>query len=237
MRRCIVFPDDRVLVGIINRKTDLTYLLQEHWYRIPQVQMPDGIYAEYLAFFLSGTAAKDMPQSGIYYFARRNGLELKYRKDLLPNETSKKAMSRADEVYYKIQFQKIDQKYPPITNPTKRRFAFIHTTWDRFIKGATLADLYSKNDYYVDRIYHALRDKNIRSDRYWDAQRKRTGYGANIRVLCEGGTFTGYTEREFDDQNGVYMDSDQPIDMIFEEIRSKMAQLGGPISLPLSTTF
>lgn len=232
-----MFPDDRVLVGIINRKTDLTHLLQDHWYRIPQVQMPDGIYAEYIAFFLSGTAAKQMSQNGVYYFARRNGLELKYRKDLLPNETSKKALARADDVYYKVQFQKIDPKSPPILNTTKRRFAFIHTTWDRFINANKITDLYSKNDYYVDRIYHALRDKNVRVNRYWDAQRKRTGYGANIRILCENGTLTGYTEQQFDDQNGVYLDNSQAQDTIFETIRAKMAQLGGPISLPLSTTF
>lgn len=232
-----MFPDDRVLLGIIKRKTDLDYLLRDHWYRIPQTQMPDGIYAEYLAFFLSGTAAKRFGASGVYYFARRYGLELVYRKDLLPDEKSKKALKRADDVYYKVQFQSVEGKVPPIMNPSGRRFAFIHSTWDRFINATEIADLYSTKDYYVDRIYHALRDKQVRSNRYWDAQRKETGYGANVRVICEQGTLTGYTDLDFEDENGIYLNEKRSDDEIFEAIRTKMAQLGGPISLPLSTTF
>ena len=232
-----MLPDDRVLVGSITRKTDLEYLLQDHWYRIPQKQMPDGIYAEYIAFFLSGTASKRFGESGIYYYAHRHGLELVYRKDLLPNETSKKALARADDTYYKVQFRQVQGKVPPITNPSKRRFAFIHTTWDRFINATKISDLYSKNDYYVDRIYHALRDKQIRVNRYWDAERKQTGYGASIRIICDQGTLIGYTEQESATENGVFLNNERPDDEIFAEIRAKMAQMGGPISLPLSTIF
>lgn len=230
-----MLPDDRVLVGIINRKTDLDHLLNDHWYRIPQAQMPDGIFAEYIAFFLSGSAAKRFGESGIYYFAHRHGLELAYRKDLLPNETSQKALARANESYYKVQFRQIQGKVPAITNPNKRRFAFIHTTWDRFVNASKLADLYSTNDYYVDRIYHALRDKQIRANRYWDAQRKQIGYGASVRIICERGTLIGYTEKDSVEENGIFLDSTRPDDAIFDEIRAKMAEMGGPISLPLTT--
>mgnify|MGYP000099898867 CR=1 FL=1 len=232
-----MYPDDRVLVGVINRKKDLDILLKDHWYRIPQEQMPDGIYAEYIAFFLSGTAANKFGKSGIYYFARREGMELVYRKDLLPDEKSQWSRARADNVYYKIQFKQIEGKVPPVENPTNRRFAFIFTTWDRFVNASKIADLYSKNDYFVDRIYHALRDKQVRANRYYDAQRKETGHGASVRIICEKGVITGYTDNDFEDDDGIYLDSDRPDDEIFEEIRSKMAQLGGPILLPLSTTF
>lgn len=232
-----MFPDDRVLISVINRKTDLNYLLHDRWYRIPQKRMPDGVYAEYLAFFLSGTASKSLGESGIYYYAKRSGLELAYRKELLPNETSKKARARADDVYYKIQFDDVLQRTPTIINSSKRRFAFIHTTWDRFVNASKIPDLYSTNDYYVDRIYHALRDKKIRLNRYWDAQRKQTGLGANVRILCENGTLTAYTDPDKEDANGVYLDQSKPTDEIFEAIRLKMTQLGGPIYLPLSAIF
>ncbi|MGJ3238204.1 MAG: hypothetical protein ACFE0Q_05810 [Anaerolineae bacterium] len=151
-----MYPDDRVLIGIINRKTDLEHLLQACWYRIPYGQMPHGVDAEYIAFFLSGTACKSYGESGIYYYARRRGVELVYRKDLLPTEHTIRAQQRANHVYYKIQFNQIDRKLPPITNPTGRRFAFIHTTWDRFMDATQISDLYSEDAYYVDRIYHAL---------------------------------------------------------------------------------
>ncbi|MEL6310537.1 MAG: hypothetical protein AAFR81_09470 [Chloroflexota bacterium] len=234
-----MYPDDRVLVGVINRKKDLSILLKQHWYRIPQAQMPDGIYTEYIGFFLSGSASTRFGKSGVHYFARQVGLELAYRKDLLPNETSKKAMRRADDVYYQVKFASIDGKVPPITNPTKRRFAFIFTTWDRFVNATEIADLYSKGDYYVDRIYHALRDKKIRVNRYWDGQRKQTGHGAAVRIICENGMLTGYTDanKAKADADGFFLDPLVADDRIFMEIRTQMAARGGPVILPLSTTF
>ena len=58
-------------------------------------------------------------------------------------------------------------------------------------------------EYNVDRIYHALRDKQIRANRYWDAQRKQTGYGASVRIICEKGTLIGYTEQDTKPKTGV----------------------------------
>src|SRR5688572_11970076 len=225
-------PTDRVLVGVINSKDDLDFLLQGHWYRLPQGQMPDGLYTEYLAFFLSGSAAKKFGKSGVYYYAALTGVELVYRKDLLNDKPEK-----ANDRYYKAQFRQIQGKNPPVLNPTKRRFAFIYTTWDRFVNARSLADFYSKNDYYVDRIYHALRDKSIRIERYWDAQHKETGYGAGVRIVCENGVLTGYTDSSYEDKNGVYLDSQQPEDKILAEIRAKMSRMGGALSLPLGTSY
>ena len=52
-----------------------------------------------------------------------------------------------------------------------------------------VVDLYSKNDYYVDRIFHALRDSGVRAERFWDAERKENGRGAHLRILYDGGDF------------------------------------------------
>jgi hypothetical protein len=225
-------PTDRVLVGVINKKQDLDFLLNQHWYRLPQAQMPNGLYTEYVAFFLSGNAAKKLGESAVYYYAALTGVELVYRKDLLSDKPEK-----ANERYYKAQFRQIQGKNPPVLNPKKRRFAFIYTTWDRFVNARELADLYSKNDYYVDRIYHALRDKSIRIERYWDAQRKETGYGAAVRIICENGVLTGYTDASHDDKNGVYLDSQQPEDKILADIRAQISRMGGALSLSLGTSY
>ena len=45
----MTYPDDRVLVGVIKRKTDLMIAKNEHWYRIPKAQMPRGVDVEYIA--------------------------------------------------------------------------------------------------------------------------------------------------------------------------------------------
>jgi len=146
-----VYPEDRVLVGVINRKRDLDTLQREHWYRVPQGRAPQGIYVEYVAFFLSRAFAER--NGGIYYYARRTGVELVRRRDLLPAEVDH---PRADDLYYKLQLAELRHKDPPVLNPNRRAVSFIYTTWDRFIAARQIEDLYSEADHFVDRGFHAL---------------------------------------------------------------------------------
>ncbi len=224
-----MFPDDRVLLGVVNRKRDLNTLLRERWYRIPQVRLPRGVYTEYLAFYVSGSAARGLEQNGVHYYARVRGIELLYRRDLLPDEPDHR---NANETYYKVQLGEIEPKSPVITNPTRRPLSFIFTTWDRFINAQTIPDLYSKADYYVDRIYHALKDRRLRPERTWDAQQREYGYGAAVRVICEKGVFTGHTNPEQALGDSLYLDPTLEEDEILREITQRIAALGGPITLP-----
>lgn len=142
------FPEDRVLVGVIGRKRDLDCLLAERWYRIPQTQMPQGIAAEIIAFYISGSAARSSGQAGIHYHAVLRGFELQRRRDLLPDEPEH---PRAAQLYYKLQLGEIVPQIPPVTNPRRRRFSFIRTTWDRLSAARTIADLYSREAGFSDR--------------------------------------------------------------------------------------
>lgn len=223
-----MFPDDRVLVGVLNRKRDLKTLLQSRWYRIPQDKLPRGVYTEYLGFYISGSAARGMEQSGIHYYARVRGVELLYRRDLLPDEPEHR---NADKAYYKVQLGDIEPKLPVVTNPTRRPLSFVFTTWDRFINGRTIADLYSQSDYYVDRIYHALKDRHLCPERTWDAQQREYGYGAAVRVICEKGVFTGYTDPSQATADSLYLDPTQQEDEILREILLRIASLGGTATI------
>ncbi|MCL4248444.1 MAG: hypothetical protein KJ065_09900 [Anaerolineae bacterium] len=216
-------PEDRVLVGIINRVRDLRYAREQHWYRIPQARLPHGVHAEYLAFFLS-RAFKER-NGGIHYFARAGGIELLYRKDILPAEADH---PRANDVYYKISLREWYEKTPPVHNPTKRPITFIYTTWDRFVTATTIADLYSTADYYVDRIFHALRDRKIYAERYWEAERRTTQRAPGLRILCDNGAITASTEPEGDD---LPLDPRQPEDAILQVILQRIANQGGPVAL------
>jgi hypothetical protein len=173
-----VYPEDRVLVGVINRKRDFDKAREEHWYRVPQDKASPGLYAEYIAFYFS-RSFKEL-NGGIHYYARRTGMELVRRRDLLPDEADH---PRADALYHKIQFGELRRKDPPILNPTRRAVAFIYTTWDRFIQAAVLADLYSQADQFVDRVFHALEDAGVRAERIWEVGRN----GAQIRIPCQQG--------------------------------------------------
>lgn len=147
-----MYADDRVLVGVVNRLKDFEIARRQGWYRIPEVQLPRGLNAEYIALFLSGKPFREASGS-VAYFARVTGLELARRRDLLPDESR-----RADEVYFKLQFRRLSPKDPPILNLPARPISFIRTTWDRFVSAEFVSDLYLKSDFYVDRVYHALRN-------------------------------------------------------------------------------
>jgi hypothetical protein len=219
-------PDDRVMVGVINRRQDVEIMLQDRWYRIPQDQMPKGVYVEYLAFFLSGAAAKAYGSSGVHFYAERRGIELLYRRDLLPDEPQHK---HAHLPYYMVRLGEPIRRDPPILNPTKRRLSFIYTTWDRFFQARELNDLYSTADYYVDRIYHALRDAQMRVQHWWEVGTQETTQPAAVRILCERGVVTAAFEGG--DEVDIRLDLNQPEDEILAQIKARIYSKGGPLTI------
>ena len=224
-----MYPEDRVLVGVIRRKRDLEKARTEHWYRVPQGRAPKGVHAEYVAFYLSRAFGKE--NGAIRYYARRTGAELVQRRDLLPEEADHK---RADHWYHKLQLGELHRKDPPILNPTKRPVVFIYTTWDRFVQARVIADLYSKADCFVDRVYYALRRKGVRSVRVWEAEPRpaqdAAPRGAQIRIECAEGVVVASTQS--DDEHVIPLDiSDDAravrysVDAILEAIQRR----GGPL--------
>jgi hypothetical protein len=142
-------PDDRVLVGVIPRKRDLAHVRDGHWYRIPLKRMPRGIDTEIVAFFYD---------SAIRCYAPVRGVELAYRRDLLPDEPNH---PRAGEVYYRLALASPIERTPPIRNRSGRVITFIRTTWDRFAAARDVADLYRDAPHLVDRAFYALGGRAI----------------------------------------------------------------------------
>ncbi len=136
-----LFAEDRVLVSVVRRQRDLRWLLDERRYRVPVTALPDGVNAEVLGFFLRGA---------VYYYAALRGVELARRCDLMPDEPRH---PRAQALYWLCQLGLVRETRPPIVNASRRAFAFIHTTWDRFADALTLDDLYCDRPYYVRRLY------------------------------------------------------------------------------------
>ena len=232
-----MYPEDRVLVGVINRKADFEIVQNEHWYRIPRDSAPRSIDAEYIAFYLSGYFKKE--RAGIHYYARRTGHELLRRIDLLPHQPDHK---RANALYYKLQLGDLLPIDPPITNPTNRSFAFIYTTWDRFKAAKTLADLYSKSDWFVERLCHELRQVGISSEQIWQDE-ERGRQIAELRIRCEDGILVALAGMPDGWQSGADEKSipltvgtnDADIHAGVEAVRSAVAALGGAVmvNIPL----
>jgi hypothetical protein len=222
-----MLPEDSVLVGVINRRRDLVYAREQHWYRIPQERFPHGITADYMAFFLSRKFGER--NGAIHFYGNIKGLELQYRRDLLPDEADH---PRADARYYRLALSDLQEKMPPVVNDTKRTISFIYTTWDRFIHSTTIADLYSDNDRFVDRFFYALHARGMDVTRTWDAQRRADDFAPGLRILCENGATVIASAHPV--SGTVYLDQSKTEDSILQGILMQIARNGGPatVSVP-----
>lgn len=224
----MTYAEDRVLIGVVNRKRDFERLRDDHWYRVPTQRLARGVNAEYLGFFLS-SAFKGL-NGGIHYYAEYKGVELAYRRWLLPDEPDH---PRADDQYFKIAIGDLIPKTPPILNTTRRSVAFIFTTWDRFIHARTIPDLYSRADYFVERIYHALRAKGARPERFWEVERQIFPFAPGMSLETAQGPLYVTTTPAAD--NALYLDLTLPQDTLLRTIEDELARRGGSpqISMPL----
>jgi hypothetical protein len=132
-----IYPDDRVLVAIMNNKKDWQQVQNERWYRIPVKHAPAGSpYFDWIAFYQTKAFGQD--KWAVHYYARVEGHELLTRRDLIPSQPGHK---RAADWYYKFEIGPLQHKIPPIVADTWRRLTFIVTTGDRFEAAEEIKDL------------------------------------------------------------------------------------------------
>jgi hypothetical protein len=178
-----MYPEDRVLVGVMPHPADLEIAQNRHWYRVPVSHAPNGIFAEYIAFYMTGKFPEALRYQ-IRYYARRTGHELVRRRDLMPDQPGH---PRADNQYYKIQLGPVKTKEPPIISRRWRRITFIQTTWDRFVSAEEINDLFRAEDVFVDRVYHALKMRGIQPEREQTVREGGKPYQVDMVIPCKNG--------------------------------------------------
>lgn len=223
-----MFPEDRVLVGVMPDPRDFDIARDQHWYRIPARQVRHGIHAEYIAFYFTRKFSADL-RWAIHFFARRTGHELVRRAELIPEQPDH---PRANEQYYKIQLGPIRQKDPPIVSVRWRRITFIQTTWDRFVAAREINDLYKSDDALVDRLYHVLRDRGIQPERAVSIREGGAEYTVDMVIPCRDGAVL-LSHQDQRPSRALTLVGDEALDI--QAIDNAIHQHGGPqmLDLPL----
>jgi hypothetical protein len=90
-------------------------------------------------------------------------------------------------MYYKLQLGPLKRKEPPIISQRWRRITFIQTTWDRFVAASEINDLFSSDSIFVDRMYHALRNRGIHVERAVEVKSKQETYLVDLLIPCKKG--------------------------------------------------
>ena len=134
-----MYPDDRVLVAVMNNLQDWEIAQSQNWYRIPAKNAPAAVpHIDWLAFYF--TAKFNSDRWAIHYYAPVIGHELVTRKDLFPHQPKH---PRAGKWYYKLILGDFIHKLPPIVSQKWKRITFIFTTGDRFEHATTIGGLFA----------------------------------------------------------------------------------------------
>jgi hypothetical protein len=149
-----IYPDDLVLVAIINRPRDLEIARLLGWYRIPLGTAPKTVRVDWLAFYQ--TAAFGDQRWAVRYVAPVRGFELTTRGELLQDEPDHK---RAQEPYYKIQLGALKTLARPIPAGKWRRFTFLYTTGRRLMQAHELKDLRVPPSAEHDMLWRMIRER------------------------------------------------------------------------------
>jgi hypothetical protein len=132
-------PDDtaRVLVAVITRPHDLQIAREQHWYRIPLKRAPVQLAADYLAFYQ--TAAFGAERWSVRYYAPILRYRIATRRELLPDEPGH---PRADERYYALDLDTLQQLDWPVPAARLRRVTFIATTFGQLRRARDVRELW-----------------------------------------------------------------------------------------------
>ena len=142
-----------VLVAVLKNKTDLKYLLQDKWYRIPVEKCPKKKY-EYIAFFEPGRVTGNYGR--IRYFGKPETVEIKKRSALLP------ALQNPQKRYFKIAFSGINKLKNPVANKNGIRVSFGYTTLKKLKNEKEVTGLFDVAP--VEKIMRqALRRRGIKA--------------------------------------------------------------------------
>jgi hypothetical protein len=149
-----------ILVAIIPTPEDLQVARVLGWYRIPCKTAPRILNVDFLAFYQPASFINRRWR--IEYIAPVLGHELTIRRQILREEDNH---PRAEEEYFKIQLGSIQGLSQPIHAGDWKRFTFLYTTGEYFIKAKVLTDLTVRSG-ERRRLWKALRDRGSTSPLY-----------------------------------------------------------------------
>ena len=186
-----------LLVALLPKKSALDILKNELWYHIPVENVPkkwrEGWLPKALAFYQGKAFGKDEAYK-IQYFGDVSQVDVVPRKNLFPDDEENQ--EKAENLYYRIQLNKLQTRYNPIISFRPRRLVFIPTTFEKFENAEQINDLFDDSP-LEDRLWKALKRLSLFAERQWKIVIEKKKYYLDFAVFCNDGKLAietdGYT--------------------------------------------
>jgi len=172
------------LVAIINDKKDLGIALRKNWYRIPAStkRAPSSIkenYLNYIAFYQ--TSKFEEKAFKIEWFGKVKDISIVKRRELFPELTND---PKAENEYYKIEFNKLEKLPNPIISNRHRRMLFVNTTFERLMNSREFNDLFFESP-IEEKLWYKFGEENIAAERQYIFQTETNHFYLDFALFCK----------------------------------------------------
>ncbi|KRT66815.1 MAG: hypothetical protein XU11_C0004G0067 [Candidatus Dadabacteria bacterium CSP1-2] len=195
-----------VLIALINNKEDFRIAHEERWYRIPVQSAPLIVRdkkLKYIAFYQTKIFGENAFK--IEWYGKVKNISVVKRKVLFPNLMDD---PKAENEYYKIEFNKLIKLPSPIISRRHRRVLSITTTFKRFESAKELNDVF-KESAIEEKLWEEMKSKGINAERQYMIVKDENMFYLDFAILTK--------ERNID----VECDSDKYHTMIRDVKRDK----------------
>jgi len=185
------------LIALMNNKRDFGIAQEQRWYRIPvkTKQVPKSVINKslrHIAFYHTKEFGQDA--YCIRWYSEVKNISVVKRKELLPEIPND---PKANDEYYKIQFDELRSRTVPIISHRPRRILFIPTTLWHFQRAKEINEVFYESQ-LEEEFWKSLRDEEIDAERQYlvdaEAQTFLLDFALfckarNIDIECDGDEF------------------------------------------------
>jgi len=185
------------LVALMNNSLDFQIAKVQNWYRIPcsTKMVPKSVInktLKHIAFYHTKVFKDD--SYCIRWYSEVKNITIVTRKILLPNIQND---PKADDDYFKIEFNPLCELSEPIISNRPRRMLFILTTLWHFQNSRNINDLFYESP-LEEEFWKVLKSENIEAERQFIIDTKTQMFWLdfalfckerNINVECDGDAF------------------------------------------------
>lgn len=200
-----------VLVAFLKNPSDLLVAERQGWYRIPvsTKNIPQNVKEkklEYIAFYQPKNFGDDAYQVAKY--AKVKNISFAKRSELFPDELS----VQPDKLYYKIEFDTVENLSQPILSHLPRRILFIPTTKAKLFNAKEINDLFHESN-LEEKLWRAFVESKIKAERQYFQHVKGRNYILDFAIFCKLGKIDVEVDGDHfhDNPKAVHYDKERDI--------------------------